>query len=156
MKPFIILTLLTLTIFMFGSVGLAKDPREIIPTHNESQYWESGFFGKKPAFSENSITLLNYIDWKAEQITNLVEKQHLDNAFSSVPVTTIQLSELAYGVGEATCEEGFGIIGDTLQSADLSWLTQSYWQTSTPTTLWEAIERLAKAASNSGASPIPE
>jgi len=42
------------------------------------------------------------------------------------------------------------------QFGQLDSMTSSYWDTAAPETIQEAIERLAKAVSNSGASPIAQ
>jgi len=117
-----------------------EDPRSIIPTHTRGDYMESGVFGDKFQFSENTIVLLNYIDWMLDT--------HNTSQDAQVDITV-------YGQSEVTMNEGFNILSGYMTSADVSNLDDADWTGGAPATVWEAIDRLAKAYAAQHAQPVP-
>lgn len=130
-------------VLAFATLSAFAAPRnldEIIPTRTESDCVKPGIFADEPCYPETILKLMDYVDQKVEEHSS---KQ------------TASVDPLAYGESSVTVSEGFSIVGDYLKSTDHTNLDDADWAGGAPDTVWEALDRLAKAYNASHTGPVP-
>jgi hypothetical protein len=149
------------------------DPSNVVPSTTSSDYQIDGVFGKSPKYAPATIEMINYTyhyflkalsyKYPLNVFHYGISEGTTEKAFSiigeklnNLPPSEFVLDLFAYGQASGSAQFAFDVTGEHLRDYDISGLDSANWATANPTTLAEAVDRMAQLLKTlNSATPIP-